>query len=371
MLRRRLLTAAALTTLLAAPAAHAPAPAAAAQAAAPPAAAPPAASTRRHATFVRATGGAYTVPVHPGGLSIYPNSPAYVVLQAGATTSLVEQDGSTHNFPWVAVPDTRGGSAGLECFSNGHLVTAKRLVDKYSEDGVQYNGLFLQYSSRHFKAGGRKASDCAPAGSGAGLVPSIAVHGRTVNLHLDCLLRSCRGTLVAFGDSRLCAKPQTIVAGRRGCLPSVTGQFTISGGLSVDLKLPLSGNSLHSSLLVITLNGKRGPLIRLASLPRRFVNPPAPHRALLSVVCPTSGTLGSPVTVSGMLSPGGAPATVTLTFIGAGTASSTVTATTNTAGAFSARFTPTGGLVWVVDATFAGDRTRTHAEHACGFSLSP
>ena len=322
------------------------------------------------ATFVRATGGAYTATVHPGGLSIRPGSPAYLVLQAGSSTSLLERDASNHNFRWVAVPDTRGGRAGLECFSNGHLVTAKGLVDRYTEDRVQYDGLFLQYSSWHFVAGGRNASDCVPAGGGAALVPSIAVHGRSVNLHLDCLVSSCRGTLVAFGDSRLCAKPKTIVPGHRGCLPIVTGRFTMSGGLSVNMKLPISGNSLRSSLVAITVNHMRWPVVRLASVPRQFVNPPAPHPAGLSVVCPRSATRGSAMTVTGTLSPGGARAAITLTFVGAGAAPATLTATTSAAGAFSAQFTPTAGLVWIVDASFAGDQTRTHAEHACGFSLT-
>ena len=77
----------------------------------------------------------------------------------------------------------------------------------------------------------------------------------------------------------------------------------MSGGLSVDLKLPLNGRSLRSVVLAITVNGKQGPFTQLASLPKTFQIPPKARRASLTITCPTTGKLGSPVTVSGTLAP--------------------------------------------------------------------
>jgi hypothetical protein len=322
------------------------------------------------AYVVRATGGMYTAAVHPSGLSVYPNAPAYLVLQASPSTTVLERDATTHNFPWVAIRDTRGGRAGIDCFSNGHLVTAKSRVDRFTDNRVQYDGLFLQYSSWHFTAGAGKPSACAPARGGATVVPSIRSSGTSATLHLDCLIRSCTGTLIAFGQAGLCRTPSTVSPGHLGCQPIVTGRFTMSGGLSVNLKLPLNGRSLRSVVLAITANGRQGPFTQLASLPKTFRIPPKAKRASLTVTCPTTGTLGSPVTVSGRLAPVAPKAPVTLTFVGSGGKPQTQTVTSTANGTFSSQFTPSSGRAWVLDATFAGDRTRTHAEQACGFTVS-
>ncbi len=350
MLRRKVLLLAGLTLLLVAPAR---------------------AAALGPASFVRATGGTYTAALHPSGLSIYSNAPAYLVLQASQSTTILERDATNHNFPWVAIRDTRGGRAGMDCFSNGHLVTARSRVDRFTDDRVQYDGLFMQYSSWHFKAGAGKPSACAPAKGGAAVLPSITAHGTSVTLHLDCLTRSCKGTLIAFTQAGLCSKPTTVTAGHLGCLPVVHGTFTMSGGLSVDLKLPLNGRSPRSILLALTVNGKQGPFTQLASLPKTFQIPPKARRAKLTVTCPTTtGKLGSPVTVSGTLAPAAPRAPITLTFVGSGGTPLTQTVMTSSNGSFSTQFTTSSGLSWVLDASFAGDRTRTHAEQACRFSLS-
>jgi hypothetical protein len=322
------------------------------------------------AYFVRATGGMYTAALHPSGLSVYSNAPAYVVLQASPSTTILERDATNHNFPWVAIRDTRGGRAGIDCFSNGHLVTAKSRVDRFTDNRVQYDGLFMLYSSWHFKAGAGKPSACAPARGGATVLPSITSSATSVTLHLDCLIRSCTGTLIAFGQAGLCSHPGTVSPGHVGCPPVVTGNFTISGGLSVNLKLPLNGRSLRSILLAITVNGKQGPFTRLASLPRTFQIPPKARRASLTVTCPTTGTLGSPVTVTGTLAPAAPKAPITLTFLGSGGKPQTQTVTSSANGTFSSQFTPRSGRDWVLNASFAGDRTRTHAEQACGFTVT-
>ena len=357
MLRRRVLLLAGLTVLLVAPARAA-------------AAAPARAAALGPAYFVRATGGMYTAAVHPSGLSVYSNAPAYVVLRASPSTTILERDAITNNFPWVAIRDTRGGRAGIDCFSNGHLVTAKSRVDRFTDNRVQYDGLFMLYSSWHFKAGARSPSACAPAKGGATVLPSITAHGTSVTLHLDCLIRSCKGTLIAFTQAGLCSKPTTVTAGHLGCPPVVHGTFTMSGGLSVDLKLPLNGRSPRSIVLGLTVNGKQGPFMQLASLPKTFQLPPQAKRAKLTVTCPTTiGKLGSPVTVSGTLAPAAPRAPITLTFLGPRGKPQTQTVTTSSNGSFSTQFTASAGT-WGVDASFAGDRTRTHAEQACGFTVS-
>ncbi len=333
-------------------------------------AAPARAAVLGPAYFLRATGGMYTASVHPSGLSVYSTSPAYLVLQQTNATAALELNAANRSFPWVAIADTRGGQAGMDCFGNAHLVTAQSRADDFTESDVEFRGLLMQYSTWHFQAGARQPSNCVPAHGAVALAPSIAMSRNSVTLHLDCLIRNCKGTLIAVGQPGQCANPTPVAAGHLGCLPSVSGNFSMSGGLSVNMKIPLFRRSPRSTLIAITVNGKQGPLTRLGSLPPTFGLPPKARPSSLSITCPPTGTIGTPVTVSGSLSPAGPSVPLTLTFVGAGSTPQTVTVTTSSSGAFSTQFTPPSGLVWIVDASFAGDRTRTHSERACGFSLT-
>jgi hypothetical protein len=359
MLRRRLLFCAGLIALLAALFTASLAGAASAASVGP-------------AYFVKATGGLFKVPVHANGFTVYSSSPAYLVLRADSSdpTAAIESDAARHNFPWVAVADTMRGRAGMDCFSNAHLVIAKSRVDAFTENHITYQGMFLQYLSWHFTPGAKKPTDCAPRHGGLTAAPSVAVGRTSVNLHIDCLVKRCEGTFETYSPSRLCQHPVRVVGGQSGCLPVVNGRFTMDGGLSVNFKVPLKGRPPSALFAAITVNGSRSSARRLSSLPRVYTLPAKQRAASLSLTCPTGGTIGTPVTISGRVSPGGAPAPVTLTFAGPNSTQS-VTAVADASGAFTAPFTPSGGPAWVLDAVFAGDRTRTHASRTCAFSVTP
>jgi hypothetical protein len=355
MLRRTVLFGAGLTVLLAAALAGSAS-----------------AATSGPAYFLKARGGMFTAPLHADGLTVYSASPAYLVLQAapaGGATSLIKADAATHNYPWVAVATTIRGRTGMQCFSNAHLVTTTSRIDAFSENHIAYDGMFLQYLSRHFAAGAKRPTDCAPARGGLTGAPSVAVGKTSASLHIDCLVRRCSGTFVTYQPPRLCQSPNLLAPGHRGCPPLVKGRFVLGGGLSATFKVPLEGRSTSSILTAFTVNGRQSPVVALSRLPRLYQLPAKQRAATLSLTCPASGTTGSPVTVTGRLAPRGAPAPVALTFIGSSSTQS-ITASADASGAFAAPFTPSGGLLWVVDAVFAGDRTRVHAERACGFPLS-
>jgi hypothetical protein len=331
---------------------------------------PAAAQATGPASFVRATGGPLTVPVHPSGVTIYPTSPAYVVLRYRPATAAMERYASTHAFPWVAIRDTRSGRTGMDCFADAHLPILPFFISDFKEGSVEYHGLFLQYSSWYFRPGDFKVADCGLHHAVGPVVPTVSLRSSAVNLHVDCLVRTCRGNLVAFRRPNVCANPSTVLPGRLGCFPVFTARFLLPGGRSTTFRIPISGSPAASRTLGLTVNGKLRVLSKLTSLPHTQALPARPRRSSVSVGC-SGGIVSSAVSASGTVKPGGPPATVAVTFSGPSGPPVTVTGRTATPGKYTVRFSPLLGGNWTARAEFIGDRGRKAAVSGlCHFAVA-
>ena len=332
-------------------------------------ASPAAAQTAGPATFVRAIGGSTSLALYPAGLKIYSNAPAYIAVRVSARTSSVEAYGARHQFAAVAVRDVRGGRPGIDCFIDAHPVIGPSFVSDFVRGGLEYHGLLLQYAKFFFLRGASRASACTTAPAAAPAVPYATSTGGSAQLVFDCLVRSCRGSFVTFGGASNCSGAVSIPGGGSGCLPSLHGSFTMTGGLRLTFKIKLLGRSASTTFIATVVNGKRIALSRLIALPPPPATPPRPAKTTVSASC-TGAAAGGQVTVSGSLRPGGR-APVVLSFNGPSGASSVLTTTAGADGRYSAPFTPMQAGAWTVTAGFNGDRTRRASTSSpCGFAVS-
>jgi hypothetical protein len=320
--------------------------------------APSAAQAVGPAQFLLPTGGSVSATLYPGGLEVYDASPAYIVLLRNGNSATVESIGQGSNFTAVAVRDDRGGHAGMDCFTDAHLVIGPSFVSDFVAGGNEYHGLLMQYASRSFLRGDLKPADCGRIRSALPASPSITVRGSSsATLTVDCLTRICSGSFVTYGRPSSCSSP-TRIGGQLGCLPSAHGSFTLSAGVTASVSFQLLGRPAHSTIFAYTVNGKLRSVTPLSSLRATPRPPPRPRRVSLSARCTSAGTVSGPIAVTGSLTRAGGRAPIALTLSGPMGRSSTLTTMTSAGGAYSAQFTAGAAGKWTVGATFAGDRTR-------------
>lgn len=330
-----------------------------------------AAQTPGPASFARAGAKPIVVPLGAGGVTIYPTSPAYIVMPVSARTQALERYASTHNFSSVGVRDIRGGQTGQDCFVDAHPIVAPSFISDFKLGGHEYHGLLMQYAKMFFLAGERNPARCGVVNSAGPVMPSIILGAKTANLTLDCLARTCRGSFAAFAPASSCSSPISLPPGVRGCLPENTGSFELVGGLSGGFNLKLFGRSARSTQFALFVNGKRRVLGPLSALLRTQRPPQRPRKASLSIAC-TDAPVGGQTTVSGLLSPSGARTQLTLTFTGPGGATTTLPAAVAPNGRYSDRLTPSAPGAWTVTATFAGDRSRrATSSRPCHLAVAP